>query len=120
MTPSPLPVAKDETVNKLIAEFARVYSPHEARETLLAKYAARAEFGYKKYGKTTDERTDIDQIGWLTHFQEEVMDATVYAVRILRDVPESDLGHAELYAHLRSLMEMALFATASITALSRK
>lgn len=49
------------------------------------KMKQRAEFGLKKYGVTT-ERTDIDLIGWLTHLQEELMDASIYIERVKQEV----------------------------------
>ena len=45
----------------------------------------RAEIGLVKYGVTT-ERTDLDLKGWLTHLQEELMDATIYCQRLLSEV----------------------------------
>ena len=32
------------------------------------------------------ERTDLSTIEWLTHLQEELMDAAVYVERLLRDL----------------------------------
>lgn len=46
-------------------------------ETVIAKYRERAAFGLEKYGVTT-ERDDLDLVQWLTHLQEELMDAVVY------------------------------------------
>ena len=52
---------------------------------VVAEYAYRAQKGFEKYGTTT-ERTDIDLEGWLTHLQEELMDATVYLQRIRNEL----------------------------------
>ncbi len=49
-------------------------------EACVQKMLSRADFGLTKYGTTT-ERTDIDLQGWLTHLQEELMDAIVYIER---------------------------------------
>lgn len=57
-------LTQDENVNKVIKRFKQ-----------------RSAFGFNKYGTTT-ERTDIDLIGWLTHLQEELMDATIYVERV--------------------------------------
>ena len=46
----------------------------------------RAIAGLGKY-KVTTERTDIDLVGWLTHLQEELLDAAVYIERTLSDLP---------------------------------
>ncbi len=48
--------------------------------SVVQKMLNRAHFGLQKYGVTT-ERTDIDLQGWLTHLQEELMDAIVYIER---------------------------------------
>lgn len=53
------------------------------------KYKRRSEVGINKYGTTLD-RTDIDLVGWLTHLQEELMDATLYVERVIRE--EIDRG----------------------------
>ena len=53
------------------------------------KYKRRSETGIAKYGTTLD-RTDIDIVGWLTHLQEELMDATLYLERAIRE--EIDRG----------------------------
>jgi hypothetical protein len=53
------------------------------------KYKKRSEVGIAKYGTTLD-RTDIDLVGWLTHLQEELMDATLYVERVIRE--EIDRG----------------------------
>jgi len=52
---------------------------------VIEKLAQRADVGLTKYGVTT-ERTDIDLVGWLTHLQEELMDATVYIQRALHEL----------------------------------
>jgi len=46
------------------------------------KILERAEVGETKYG-TTMEREDLSKTEWLTHLQEELMDATVYIEKIL-------------------------------------
>ena len=56
-------------------------------EAVRQKLKARAEVGMLKYGVST-ERTDIDLAGWIVHLQEELMDACVYAERILREIEE--------------------------------
>lgn len=54
-------------------------------EAVREKLQARAIVGFRKYGVTT-ERTDIDLAGWITHLQEELMDASVYCQRILKEL----------------------------------
>jgi hypothetical protein len=49
------------------------------------KIQERSEVGKAKYGVTM-ERTDLSTIEWLTHLQEELMDASVYVERLLGDL----------------------------------
>ena len=53
-------------------------------EKVITKIRSRAEVGKKKYG-TTMEREDLSLIEWLTHLQEELMDASVYVERLIED-----------------------------------
>ena len=46
-------------------------------EAVIDKMRSRSEVGYKKYG-TNLERTDYNFIDWITHLQEELMDASLY------------------------------------------
>jgi len=48
-------------------------------------FKQRSDMGIKKYG-TTLEREDVDLLGWLTHLQEELMDATLYIQRLKSEV----------------------------------
>ena len=47
------------------------------------KYKRRSEVGIEKYGTTLD-RDDLDMVQWLTHLQEELMDAVLYSEKLLR------------------------------------
>ena len=53
------------------------------------KYKRRSEVGIDKYGTTLD-RDDLDVVQWLTHLQEELMDATLYVEKLIRE--EIDRG----------------------------
>ena len=57
-------------------------------EKVIDKIRSRAEVGEKKYG-TTMERQDLSLIEWLTHLQEELMDASVYVQRLIDDASEA-------------------------------
>lgn len=46
-------------------------------EAVIEKFKQRSETGVKKYG-TTLMREDLDLEQWLTHLQEELMDAVNY------------------------------------------
>jgi len=53
-------------------------------QSVIEKHAERANFGKQKYGVDLT-RKDVDFEGWIIHLQEELMDAAVYAERILHD-----------------------------------
>ena len=50
-------------------------------DRVLTRYKERSEVGIKKYA-TTLERNDLSVLEWLTHLQEELMDATLYIERL--------------------------------------
>mgnify|MGYP003109572644 CR=1 FL=1 len=54
-------------------------------EQVCAKIRERAKVGKRKYGVTM-ERDDLNLHDWLTHLQEELMDAAVYVERLMEDV----------------------------------
>ena len=49
---------------------------------LIKKYEQRSEAGIAKYGTTLD-RDDLLLREWLIHLQEELMDASLYATKII-------------------------------------
>jgi hypothetical protein len=66
-----------------------VYPLDQNVADIIAEYTKRAEHGRAKYGVTT-ERRDIDLVGWLQHLKEELMDATIYIQRTIKEVKERD------------------------------
>ena len=50
-------------------------------DRVLTRYKQRSEVGIKKYANTL-ERNDLSVLEWLTHLQEELMDATLYIERL--------------------------------------
>ena len=56
---------------------------------VLAKYYERSETGIKKYGRTLD-RDDLSFLDWLTHLQEELMDATLYIEKLKQELNKSE------------------------------
>lgn len=52
-------------------------SPDANVEAVREKLLQRSVVGLKKYGVTT-QRTDLENVVWLTHLQEELLDAAVY------------------------------------------
>lgn len=62
---------------------------------VLEKFKERSNTGIKKYGVTL-EREDLNLVEWLTHLQEELMDATLYIHKLraeLRQSPNFPDGH---------------------------
>ncbi len=55
----------------------------EIEEDVCFKILKRAELGKKKYG-TTMERTDLSELEWLKHAQEEAMDLAVYLEKLIQ------------------------------------
>jgi hypothetical protein len=50
-------------------------------QAVVEKFVRRAEFGKAKYGTTLD-RTDLSVLDWITHAQEEHMDAILYLEKL--------------------------------------
>ena len=50
-------------------------------DRVLNRFKERSEVGIRKYS-TTLERNDLNVLEWLTHLQEELMDATLYIERL--------------------------------------
>ena len=59
-------------------------------EAVIAEMRKRSQEGILKYG-TTMARTDVDLLGWIQHFKEELMDAVVYVTRIQRDLIDAEI-----------------------------
>lgn len=52
-------------------------------ESVITKIRQRADIGKNKYGVTM-ERNDLNILQWLTHLQEELMDAAVYLEKVIQ------------------------------------
>jgi hypothetical protein len=57
---------------------------------VIAKIQARAETGQRKYGVTM-ERKDLTFRQWVTHLQEELLDAAIYAEKLLDEISIPDM-----------------------------
>ena len=57
-------------------------------EAVREKLLQRSRVGIKKYGTMLD-RKDLSTIEWLTHFQEECLDAANYAERTIQELKQS-------------------------------
>jgi len=53
-------------------------------DSVCKKILDRAKVGKEKYGVTM-ERDDLNFIQWMTHLQEELMDATVYIEKVINN-----------------------------------
>ena len=54
-------------------------------QAVKTKFEQRSQTGIKKYNNTL-ERKDLKLQDWLTHLQEELMDATLYIERLKDDI----------------------------------
>ena len=54
-------------------------------DAVIARLRQREARGMEKYGMTT-ERNDMAFLDWLTHLQDELLDAAVYIERLKRPV----------------------------------
>ena len=52
--------------------------------SVMEKFRQRSEFGQKKYGTNLD-RKDLAFLDWVTHMQEELMDAILYLEKMKQE-----------------------------------
>jgi hypothetical protein len=57
-------------------------------EQVVEKFNERSRVGIEKYGATLD-RDDLSLPQWLTHLQEELMDATLYIQKLKNDLEQN-------------------------------
>lgn len=57
-------------------------------DAVVQKHSFRVKQGLHKYGVTT-ERADLTLTEWLTHLQEELMDAAVYVERLMVELKDA-------------------------------
>lgn len=60
-------------------------------EQVKEKFDERSETGIAKYGTTLD-RGDLSLLDWLSHLQEELMDATLYIQKLKNDLNQNPNG----------------------------
>ena len=58
----------------------------EIVEQVIDKFRVRSKQGIEKYGTTLADN-NLSQEQWLTHLQEELMDAVVYLEKIKSELP---------------------------------
>ena len=54
-------------------------------EDVVNKFRKRSEAGMLKYNTTLD-RTDLSTLDWITHLQDELMDAILYVERLKKEI----------------------------------
>lgn len=57
---------------------------------VIEKFISRSDAGIRKYGITL-ERTDLTHEEWITHLQEELMDAALYIERIKMSMKQKQM-----------------------------
>jgi len=63
-------------------------------QSVKEKFEERSQTGIRKYN-TTLEREDLNIADWLTHLQEELMDATLYVERLKASYAEENLSRGD-------------------------
>ena len=64
-----------------IMDAKNYYSKDSFVKAVKKKFDERSQTGIRKYNTTLD-RDDLDIVSWLTHLQEELMDATLYVEKL--------------------------------------
>lgn len=60
-------------------------------EQVIDSFNNRSKVGIEKYGTTLD-RDDLSLLQWLTHLQEELMDATLYIQKLKNELEDNPNG----------------------------
>jgi hypothetical protein len=60
-------------------------------EQVVNSFSERSRVGIEKYGTTLD-RDDLSLLQWLTHLQEELMDATLYIQKLRNELQQNPNG----------------------------
>ena len=68
--------------------FIKMNSGDRIVDAVVRKFLERSAVGQIKYGVTL-ERTDLKMLDWITHTQEELMDAILYLERLKHEVGTS-------------------------------
>ena len=58
-------------------------------KSVVDKFEQRSDVGQRKYGVTL-ERDDLTFVEWLSHLQEELMDATLYIEKLKSELKNKD------------------------------
>jgi hypothetical protein len=77
------------TTNDLYIKFNKEQIKDTIVESVINQFKQRSEAGINKYGVTLD-RTDLSTLEWLQHFQEELMDATLYIQKLKTELNDKE------------------------------
>ena len=66
-----------------------IEKPDSVVSSVIEKYLERSRVGKEKYGTTLD-RSDLSNIKWLIHLQEELMDATLYIEKLKKELSKEE------------------------------
>jgi hypothetical protein len=77
------------TTNDLYIKFNKEKIKDTIVESVIKQFKQRSEVGINKYGVTLD-RTDLSTLEWLQHFQEELMDATLYIQKLKTELNDKE------------------------------
>lgn len=58
--------------------------------SILDKIMQRSKFGYQKYGTNLD-RTDLKNLDWINHAQEEAMDLILYLEKLKKTISDAEM-----------------------------
>ena len=75
----------EDVRHELVQEFEKIKESvpdDQITKTVISKLIARSQKGVRVYGQSCD-RTDLSEMEWLQHLHEELMDATVYAQKLI-------------------------------------
>ena len=73
----------------MVAKISGVLMMSQIEDDVCRKIQARSDKGIAKYGVTM-EREDLSITEWLTHLQEEMMDAILYVEKLLQVQPDEE------------------------------
>ena len=73
----------------MVAKISGVLIMSQIEDDVCRKIQARSDKGIAKYGVTM-EREDLSITEWLTHLQEEMMDAILYVEKLLQVQPDEE------------------------------
>ena len=71
-----------------------LHYPDPIVESVRQKLLERSQAGIQKYG-TTMERSDLSELDWLKHAQEEALDMAVYLQRLISNAVGKRLAEGE-------------------------